>query len=109
MTSFVARQSHVLGMFQVSESKNQRLFKKWRLKSMFMVKKRKDCKASTNTAPKEVGAPHRKQYSVDFKLIFEKTKNTDEKQKKKLGSLISFHMAFRKTQCLCHVSITTSK
>ena len=47
-----------------------------------MVKKRKDCKASTNTAPKEVGAPHRKQYSVDFKLIFEKTKNTDEKQKK---------------------------
>lgn len=65
-----------------------------------MVKKRKDCKASTNTAPKEVGAPHRKQYSVDFKLIFEKTKNTDEKQKKKLGSLISFHMAFRKIQCL---------
>lgn len=52
---------------------------------MFMVKKRKDCKASTNTAPKEVGAPHRKQYSVDFKLIFEKTKNTDEKQKKKIG------------------------
>ena len=67
---------------------------------MFMVKKRKDCKASTNTAPKEVGAPHRKQYSVDFKLIFEKTKNTDEKQKKKLGSLISFHMTLRKIQCL---------
>lgn len=53
-----------------------------------MVKKRKDCKASTNTAPKEVGAPHRKQYSVDFKLIFEKTKNTDEKQKKKNWALL---------------------
>lgn len=51
-------------------------------------KKRKDRKASTNTAPKEVGAPHRQQHSANFKPIFEKIKNTEEKKGKKLGSLI---------------------
>ena len=37
-----------------------------------------------------MGAPHRQQHSADFKLIFEKIKNTDEKKNtgKKLGSLI---------------------
>lgn len=63
-------------------------------------KKRKDGKASTNTAPKEVGATHRKQHSVDFKLILEKIKNTEEKTGKNLGSLISFHVTFWKIQCL---------
>ena len=52
-------------------------------------KKRKDWKASTNTAPKEVGAPHRQRHSADFKLIFEKIKNTEEKNtRKKIVSLI---------------------
>lgn len=48
-------------------------------------KKRKDSKASTNTAPiKEVGAPHRQQHSANLKLIFEKIKNTEEKKRKKI-------------------------
>ena len=51
-------------------------------------KKRKDWKTSTNTAPKEVGAPHRQQHSANFKLVFEKIKNTEKKKEKKLGSLI---------------------
>ena len=41
MTSFLAYQNHVLGTSQVKEKRNQQLFKKLSLKSMFLVKKGK--------------------------------------------------------------------
>lgn len=48
-----------------------------------------------------MGAPHRQRHSADFKLIFEKIKNTEEKNTgKKLSLLLSFHMTFREIQCL---------
>ena len=70
-------------------------------KHVTLWQKRKDWKASTNTAPKEVGAPHRQQHSANFKLSFGKIKNTEEKKKEKNSALLlSFHMTFRKIQCL---------
>ena len=80
MTSFLAPQNHALGMFQVKEIMKQQLFKKKSLKSIYMVKKRKDDK----TASKEMGAPNKQQH-IDFQLIFKKVNNAEEKTGKKIG------------------------